>query len=449
MRRGDLKAEDYARTLLDRAQRLNTLNAFRTIERDSVLEAARGADRTRKSGAQLGVLHGLPIPVKDSVNTASQPTSNGTAALKDFRPKADASVVSKLREQGALVMGKTNLHELSLGWTSNNATFGPVHNPYDMARIPGGSSGGSAAAVAARIAPLAIAEDTLGSIRIPSTLCGIAGFRPTFGRYPDDGIMPLTENKFDQVGPVARSVEDLALFDAAITGDTSPLAAVDLAGVRIGVPDFFLSDLDPEVERVTLAALEKLRAAGATLVKADIPDDVKQSLPVALAVIVFELGAALTQFLDAQGTGVTLAQLVEQTGANIKPLFQGERPPQAAYEAMLSQRGRIRAAIASYFTTNDIAALAFPPSMTTAPKIGEEGNLTVGGKTLAASTVFGRGVSLGSCASLASLVLPAGVTAAGLPVGLEFDAPSGGDRRLLALGISLERALGPIPAPKI
>jgi Asp-tRNA(Asn)/Glu-tRNA(Gln) amidotransferase A subunit family amidase len=449
MRRGDLNAEDYARALLDRAQRLSTLNAFRVIERDRVLEAARTADKARKSGGRLGLLHGLPIPVKDSVNTASLPTTNGTAALKDFRPKTDAAVVTKLLAQGALVMGKTNLHELSLGWTSNNATFGPVHNPYDMARIPGGSSGGSAAAVAARIAPLAVAEDTLGSIRIPSTLCGISGLRPTFGRYADDGIMPLSENKFDQVGPVARSVEDLALFDTAITGEASALGPADLKGVRIGASDFFLSDLDPEVERVTSAALDRLRAAGVTIVKADIPADVKQALPAALTIIVFEVGAALSHFLQAHETGVTLEQLIEQTGANVKPLFLGQRPPQAAYEAMLAQRARVRDAIASYFTQHDIAALAFPPAMTAAPRIGEEGDLAVGGKTLPASTVFGRGVSLGSCASLASLVLPAGLTSSGLPVGLEFDAPSGADRRLLALGVSLERALGPIAAPKI
>ena len=449
MRRGDLKAEVYARALLDRAQRLTTLNAFRAIERDSVLEAARAADQARKSGAPVGLLHGLPIPVKDSVNTVSLPTTNGTAALKDFRPKTDAAVVAKLLAQGALVMGKTNLHELSLGWTSNNATFGPVHNPYDLSRIPGGSSGGSAAAVAARIAPLAVAEDTLGSIRIPSTLCGLAGLRPTFGRYADDGIMPLSDNKFDQVGPVARSVEDLALFDTAVTGDASPLGVVDLKGVRIGVADFFLSDLDPEVERVTSAAFDRLRAAGVTIVKAEVPDDVKQALPVALTMIVFEVGATLSHFLEAQGTGVTLDQLIEQTGANVKPLFQGARPPQAAYDAMAAQRSRIRAAIASYFKEHDLAALAFPPAMTAAPRIGEEGDLTVGGKTLAASTVFGRGVSLGSCASLASLVLPAGLTSSGLPVGLEFDAPSGADRRLLALGVSLARALGPIAAPKI
>jgi Asp-tRNA(Asn)/Glu-tRNA(Gln) amidotransferase A subunit family amidase len=157
MRTDEIKAEDYARALLDRAQALQALNAFRTLDREMVLEAARAADHARASGAALGVLHGLPIPVKDSVNTKALPTSNGTRALRDFRPKDNAAVLKALFAQGAILMGKSNIHELSYGWTSNNGVFGPVRNPYDTNRVPGGSSGGSAAAVAARIAPLAIA----------------------------------------------------------------------------------------------------------------------------------------------------------------------------------------------------------------------------------------------------------------------------------------------------
>src|SRR5439155_6700170 len=246
MRKGEIKAEDYAQALLDRAQSLERLNAFRTLDREKVLEAARAADKARASGAALGALHGLPIPVKDSVNTKSLPTSNGTHALRDFQPQADATVLKPLFAQGAILMGKTNLHELSFGWTSNNGVFGPVRNPYDLNRVPGGSSGGSGAAVAARIAPLAIAEDTLGSIRVPASMCGLAGLRPSFGRYPDDGIMPLTTNKLDQVGPLTRSVADLVLFDTVVTGQHAQLAALPLKGVRIGIsPEYFLSGLDP------------------------------------------------------------------------------------------------------------------------------------------------------------------------------------------------------------
>jgi mandelamide amidase len=449
MRNGEMKAEDYGRALLDRAQRLERLNAFRVLDRETVLEAARAADKSRASGARLGLLHGLPVPVKDSVNTAALPTSNGTRSLREFRPKADAAVLVRLLAQGAIVMGKTNLHELSLGWTSNNATFGAVHNPYDPERVPGGSSGGSAVAVAARMAPLAIAEDTLGSIRIPSTMCGLAGFRPTYGRYPDDGIMPLSSSKFDQVGPVARSVEDLALFDTAITGDAAPLSAVDLKGVRIGVADYFLSDLDPEVERVATGALERLSAAGATLVKADVPDELKSTLPVALTVITYELRGALSRFLEAQETGVTFDRMVDQAGADIKMLLKNQPPPREAYDSMLAQRQRIRDAIRAHFAKHDIVALAFPPAMIAPPKIGDDGDDTIRGHTFPRTTTLGRNVSLSSCASLASLVLPAGMTSSELPIGLEFDALPGEDRRLLAVGLSLERALGPVAAPRV
>jgi indoleacetamide hydrolase len=239
IRNGDIKAEDYARALLDRAQQLARLNAFRILDREMVLEAARNADKRRGSGAQLGVLHGLPIPVKDSVNTKALPTSNGTRALANFRPKDDAAVLKPLFAQGAILMGKTNLHELSYGWTSNNAVFGAVRNPYDLSRVPGGSSGGSGAAVAARMAPPAIGEDTNGSIRHPSANCDLAGFRPSFGRYPDAGIMPLTD-KFDQVGPIARLVGDIVLFDNVLAPNSSPISPEPLTGVRIGISRGFL-----------------------------------------------------------------------------------------------------------------------------------------------------------------------------------------------------------------
>ena len=162
MKDGDITAEAYAMALVDRAERLQHLNAFRVLNRDMVFSAARSADKARASGARLGLLHGLPIPVKDSVDTVAYPTSNGSRVLEHFRPKADAAVLGPLLAQGAYVMGKTNLHELSLGFTSTNPHFGAVRNPYNAAHVPGGSSGGSAAAVAARMAPLAIAEDTGG-----------------------------------------------------------------------------------------------------------------------------------------------------------------------------------------------------------------------------------------------------------------------------------------------
>src|SRR6202011_2563236 len=271
MSQGALTSEHYAQALLARCKSAHPLNAFITLEPARVLEAARARDHQRRAGAKPGPLFGLPIPVKDSVNTRDYPTTGGTPALRHFRPTQDAPVVATLRGAGALVLGKTNLHELSYGWTSNNLAFGAVHNPYDPTRIPGGSSGGTAAAIAARMAPLGVAEDTEGSIRVPAALCGIIGLRPTTGRYSTQGCVPITP-LFDQVGPHARTVADLALFDSVVASDWRRLRPTPLRGVRLGVVrDYWYRDLDPQVERITSAALTRLQGAGITLVESELP----------------------------------------------------------------------------------------------------------------------------------------------------------------------------------
>ena len=351
-------------------------------------------------------------------------------------------------------MGKTNMDELSYGYTSNNCVFGPVHNPYDRDRIPGGSSGGSGAAVAARISPLAIAEDTLGSIRVPASMCGLAGLRPSFGRYPDGGIMPLTENKFDQVGPLARSVADLALFDTAVTGNSSRISAMSLNGVRIGIsPEYFMSGVDPEVGRVMTEALRRLSAAGATLVWAEIPEPAKAARPMAFTIIAYDTVPSMSAFLEEQDTGISFDQMLQQASAGLQKVMKTlalppNRPTRDAYEGMLAQRKQLRDSIHSYFETHGIAALAFPPILIAPPKIGEDAEVDIGGKKIPLFVAMAGNVSLGSCASMACLVLPAGMTSTGLPVGIEFDALMGKDRELLSLGLSIEKALGPIPGPK-
>lgn len=454
IRNGELKAEDYARALLRQAQHLESLNAFRTLDTEMVLEAARAADKARASGAVLGTLHGLPIPVKDSINSKALPTTNGTGALRNFRPREDASVLKSLLAHGAILMGKTNLHELSYGWTSNNEIFGAVHNPYELNHVPGGSSGGSAVAVAARMAPLAVAEDTWGSIRVPASMCGLAGLRPSFGRYPDDGIMPLTDAKFDQVGPLARSVADLALFDAVVTGDGAPLLATRLKGVRIGIAPTLLIDLDAEVERITTEAFHKLRVAGVTLVEAELPGAAKTAIGVASTIIAYETMPAIAAFLEAQGTGVTFDQLLQQASESMQGSFKAyalppNRPTHDAYESALTQRQQIQQEIRRYFELHGLIALAFPPIMVPPPRIGEEEEVDIREQKVSLLVAMGRNTALGSCASMAGLVLPAGMTSNGLPVGLEFDALPGSDRSLLALGLSVEKVLGPTPAPSL
>ena len=187
----------------------------------------------------MGALHGLPILIKANIATANVPTSAGTPALRDYRPASDAPVVARLFSAGAILLGKTNMHELAYGITSNNGAFGAVHNPYNPALIPGGSSGGNGAAIAARMCPAGLGTDTGGSVRIPAALCGIVGLRPTVGRYSGAGIVPLSRT-MDTAGPMARSVEDLVLLDSVITGQNAPVQPAALRGLRLGAARFLL-----------------------------------------------------------------------------------------------------------------------------------------------------------------------------------------------------------------
>jgi indoleacetamide hydrolase len=454
MRRGDASAEDYATALLARCDAGRRLNAFISISPDRVKEAARAADRLRAAGARLGPLHGLPIPIKDSVNTKDHPTTSGTESLRGFRPKHDAPVVRALRAAGGIVLGKTNLQEMSLGYTSTNMAFGAVRNPYDPTRIPGGSSGGTAVAVAARMAPLGLAEDTCGSIRVPAALCGIAGFRPTTGRYPSAGVMPLTP-LFDTVGPHARTVADLALFDSVMTGDFDVLTPPPARAARLAVPRAqYFTDLDPEVARVTDDALARLAQAGATVVDAEVEDLVERVEAANYAIICHDTVASIRGYLREFGTGVTFEQLLARVGGNIRESLEARIPggrlwvPDEAYaQARDVHRPALQDALARCFRTREVSAVVYPTTLVPATPIGEEQEVSVAGKRIPFRTTMARNVAPASCAGLPSLVLCAGLTPDGLPVGIEFAGPAGRDRELLALGQTLEAIIGRAPAP--
>jgi indoleacetamide hydrolase len=455
MTRGELSCERYAEALLTRCRAARALNAFITLEPERVLEQARARDRERRAGAKPGLLYGLPIPVKDSVNTRDYRTTGGTPALRDFHPGADAPVVAALKSAGAIVLGKTNLHELSYGWTSNNLAFGAVHNPYDPTRIPGGSSGGTAAAVAARLAPLGIAEDTEGSIRVPAAFCGIQGFRPTTGRYSTQGCVPISP-LFDQVGPHARSVADLMLFDSVLTNDARPPQAVSLRGARLGiVRDYWFEGLDPEVERITAGALKRLEAAGAVLIEAPFGGVARLIDLITDQVQNHDVRFALARYLEQYGAGVTLSELVERASPDIQAVFKSYVLPGGANfvtepvyaDARDRYLPELKELYRSYFARTQVAAMVFPATRVPPPRIGDETTLDIDGKSVAFEDAVARNIAPGSTAGVPGLVLAAGLTAGGLPVALEFDAPAGADRELLALGSALERALGPIPAP--
>lgn len=457
MRRGELSAEDYAGALLRRCEAGKYLNAFVSLDPPRILEAAREADRKRASGAKTGPLHGLPIPVKDSVNTKDYPTTGGTPALRDFRVTEDAKLIRLLVSAGAIVMGKTNIHELSFGWTSNNLAFGAVHNPYDVNRIPGGSSGGTAAAVAAGMAPLGIAEDTQGSIRVPAALCGICGFRPTTHRYPNEGVMPITP-LFDQLGPHARTVSDLMLFDSVITGEAAGTEPSSLQGVRLGVArGYYFDSLDAEVERITSEALRKLADAGAVLVDADVPGLDRLIRLTTAPVQLYEVVPRFSEYLDRFDAGITFDQLLAQASVDIQDIFElyvlpggrfapSEQDYVAARDVYLPA---LRAALRGYFVEHEVAAMVFPATMAPASLIGQDIEIEINGGMVSLETAMARNISPGSTAGIPGLVLPAGLTSNGLPVGIELDGPEGSDRSVLALGKAIEQVIGRLPPPRL
>jgi Asp-tRNA(Asn)/Glu-tRNA(Gln) amidotransferase A subunit family amidase len=325
---------DQVEAALQRTREIAELNAFVTL-----------ADAPA-SGAE-GPLAGVPIAVKDSIHVAGFPCTGGTPALRSWRPTSDAPIVTILRKAGAVVVGKTGMHELSAGITSNNPAYGAVRNPHDPRLIAGGSSGGSAVAVAAGVVPVALGADTAGSLRIPAALCGCVGFRPTPGRYPNEGVIPLSATR-DTVGPITRTVAAAALVDELVTGVRS--APVELAGRRLGVPRTpFYDDLDAETAAVVDDALGRLSDAGAELVETRIEDLDELTGPHSFALTMREWPRELDTYLTRYGRPVTLDEVAAAMASPVErgwlaDQLWGDPVPDAHHVEILE---RVRPAVVS------------------------------------------------------------------------------------------------------
>src|SRR6266849_2439820 len=285
-RKRKLSPVELTKLMLARIERLNPkLNAYITVTADLALAQAKKAEselfapRGRKGHRDRGPLHGIPISLKDNIYTAGIRTTAGSKILRDFIPLRDARIVTLLREAGAVLLGKTNLHEFAYGVTSNNPHFGPVHNPWDLNRIPGGSSGGSAAAVAAGLCYGSIGTDTGGSIRIPAALCGVVGFKPMRGQVSDEGVIPLSPT-LDCTGPIARSTGDLAILLHSVGqpgvlrhGSWSARKVFgQVRNIQLGLPEeFFFDVVSHEVRASFDAAIRLLRKLGAQIKRISIP----------------------------------------------------------------------------------------------------------------------------------------------------------------------------------
>jgi Asp-tRNA(Asn)/Glu-tRNA(Gln) amidotransferase A subunit family amidase len=455
IRAGDVSGQALVEALLDRCARAAPLNAFISLDPDAVRAAARDADQRRRRGERLGALHGVPLVLKDNFDTADFPTTAGTPALAAHRPRRNGAVVQRLLDAGALILGKANMQELAFGPTSNNAAFGPVHNPYDRSRIPGGSSGGTGAAVAARLAPAGLGTDTGGSVRVPASLSGVVGFRPTTLRWPQEGIVPISHTR-DTAAPLARCVADCVLLDGIVAGGAMSLSAISLKGLRLGVPHgYFWENLDAEVETILADTLAQLAAAGVVLVEGDMDDvaalDAAAGFPIAL----YEFVADFNRYLAGHATGLDFAGVAAQVKSPaVKKVVDGllgaDAVPEPVYcEALIKHRPALQDAYRRYFREQGVAAMVFPTTPLAAAKIGEDETVVLNGRPAPTLPTYIRNLGPGSAAGVPGLSVPAGMTRAGLPVGIAIDGPEGDDQGLLTIGLALETLLPRLPAPDL
>lgn len=443
-------SRDYIEALIDRSEAGAALNALVSHDWQALRAAADRADASGKAGSGLT---GVPLCLKDNIATTDLPTAAGTGALQGWMARNNAPVAERLFDAGALLGAKGNMHELAFGITNNNAVSGAARNPWNRDMIPGGSSGGVAVAVAARMMPAGIGTDTGASVRLPASLCGVVGFRPTVGRYPGGGIVPISHSR-DTAGPIARTVSDARLLDAVMAGQPEQDDEPAPATLRIGVPrGYFFEDLDPAVADSVEDVLDRLSDAGVTLVEADIPDVGALNAAISFPVALFEFMQDLPVFLKENGIDLSLQDICDGVGSpDVKGVFLSQlgedAMPETVYrQAMDVERPRLQAAYADYFSDHRLDAAIFPSAPLPARPIGQDETVELNGVQVPTFPTFIRNADPASNAAIPGISLPCGLSADGLPLGIELDGPAGADKRLLAVAAAVERVLGFSAAP--
>lgn len=444
LRKREASAVEIAETVLERIQSLDPkVHAYITIMADEALSAARRCDAELAAGEDRGPLHGIPVAVKDLYDTAGTRTTSGSQILADRVPDRDATSVARLRNAGAVIVGKTNLNEFACGVTSTNAHYGDVLNPWDLSRTPGGSSGGSAAAVAAGLCTMATGTDTGGSIRIPAALCGIVGFKPSFGRISCHGIMPLSWEQ-DHPGPMARTVRDAALMLSAMAGwdaadpVTAKVPVPDYAGAleggvngwRIGLDrQYALQGISGEVRVAFEQALETLVTLGAEVVDVQVPG-LEDGISAGLVIWNAEATAVHEEWLLARP---------EDYDPRVGPRL-GNGFSVTGIEYARAQRARRQLVRNLQLLFEDVDLLATPMCAIGAPPQGAV-QVVVGGQefdVLPALTRYSRVFNL---TGLPAISVPCGYTGEGLPIGLQLVGPSFGESAVLRAAHAFEQAV--------
>jgi len=464
--RGEVSSVALTQAYLDRIASVDTqVQAYLMVTADRALEQAAEADRRRSAGESAPLL-GVPLAVKDLICTKGVRTTCGSRILENFVPPYDATVTRRLYEAGAVILGKLNMDEFAMGSSTENSAFFPTHNPWDLERVPGGSSGGSAAAVAAGECAGALGSDTGGSIRQPAGLCGVVGMKPTYGRVSRYGLVAFASS-LDQIGPLTRDVEDAAILLEVIAGDdpkdsTSvyepvlPYSALlrkqggDLSGLRIGKPEeYYVSGMEPEVEQTVLAALDHLQDLGAQIVPVSMPH-AQFALPVYYLIATAEASANLARY-----DGVRFGLSLRKEGGDIWDMFRDSRGKgfgaevkrrimlgtyalsAGYYDAYYLQALKARTLIRQDFdrALEQCDLLAVPTTPAVAFPIGKHVDDPL---QMYLTDIFTVSLNL---AGLPGISVPCGF-AGGLPVGLQFQGRAFDEATILRAAYAYEQTAG-------
>ena len=424
------------RACLDRIARHDReLGAFITLTSDSALDEARRADIDLANGVDRGPLHGIPVALKDLYDTAGVRTTGGSRIFADRVPERDGAVVERLRAAGVVFLGKLNLHEWALGVTNQNPHFGPACNPWDLTRIPGGSSGGSAVAVASGFCYASPGSDTGGSIRIPAALCGVAGLKPTYGRVSLRGVIPLAWT-LDHAGPLARTVHDLALTLAAIAGNdpldpaSSDVATEDYTsgiddgarGVRVLVPtNYFFDGIDPEVDAAVREAARVLVKLGASVTEAALPRT--ELLAAQRAILLTDAAAYHREHLRERAADIGVDVVTR--------LRAGQTFTGMDYAQARRDRDELRREWLGMLGQHDV--ILSPTTLIAAPPRDAQDAVATAQRLTANTLPF-------NLTGLPAISIPCGFTGAGLPIGLQLAAGPWRERLLLRVARAYESA---------
>jgi aspartyl-tRNA(Asn)/glutamyl-tRNA(Gln) amidotransferase subunit A len=460
---GQITAVQLAQTCLDRQAAVDPrVRAFNSCDADDALAQARASDQRRAQGQARGPLDGIPVGLKDVIAVEGQPLTCSSKMLANFVSPYDATVTTRLKAAGAVLLGRLNMDEFAMGSSTENSAFGPTSNPWDLTRVPGGSSGGSAAAVAAGELPLTLGSDTGGSIRQPAALCGIVGLKPTYGLVSRYGLAAYASS-LDQIGPLGHTVEDVALLLGAIAGhderDSTSFKAVvpdyraELASRkgpwRIGVAkEFFGSGLDPEVGAAVRAAIEHYRAAGCEIREVSLPLASEYAIATYYLIATAEASSNLARY-DGVRYGHRSAKAkdvvdlyfqsrAEGFGDEVKRrIILGTHVLSSGYyDAYYLRAQKVRTLIRNEFTAvlKDCDALLSPTSPTAAFKLGEK---SADPLAMYLMDIYTISINL---AGLPAISVPCGFTGGGLPIGLQLIGRPFDEANLLAVARHYEQA---------